>query len=170
MIQPAPPPEPAQPTPQQELPQVAVPVGEQLMQLSLQALHGMPGEGTLSVQITIGGKHAMALIDTGSTNTFLDAHFAKGHQQHLIPIPHRKVLVAGGGELNCQSILPQCGYTIQGTTFTHDFHILPLKGYDVILGSNWLKRFSLNFIHWEKRSVSINNKGQWLTLVDKQVT
>jgi hypothetical protein len=52
----------------------------------------------------------------------------------------------------------------------HAFYILPLKGYDVILKANWLKRFSPNFIDWEKRIVSITHKGEWLTLVDKQVT
>jgi hypothetical protein len=139
------------------------------MHLSLQALHGMPGEGTLSVNIWIAGKPAMALIDTGSTNTFLDLQFAQDQQLVLVPVPHRTVLVAGGGELSCESILPQCKYSIQDKEFTHDFHILPLKGYDIILGANWLKKFSPNIIDWENRSISICHQGTWLTLVDKQV-
>jgi hypothetical protein len=56
------------------------------MHLSLQALHGILGEHTLSVQITNGGKQAMALIDAGSTNTFLDKDFALALPQPLVPI------------------------------------------------------------------------------------
>jgi hypothetical protein len=56
------------------------------MHLSLQALHGILGEHTLSVQITNGGKQAMAFIDTGSTNTFLDKDFALALPQPLVPI------------------------------------------------------------------------------------
>jgi hypothetical protein len=109
---------------------------EQLLQLSIEALHGIPGEGTLSVQICLGGKQALALIDTGSTNTFLDRAFATTHHLQVVPTPIKKVMVAGGGELISDSMLPQYSYTIEGKNFTHDFHILPLKGYDVILGAN----------------------------------
>jgi hypothetical protein len=156
---------PAQPQQVAEQPQQ-----ENLMQLSLQALHGMPGEGTLSVHISIAGKSALALIDTRSTNTFLDLQFAQDQQMSLIPIPHRKMLVAGGGELTCEFVLPQCKYAIEDKEFTHDFHILPLKGYDIILAANWLKQFSPNIIDWEQRSVSICHNGRWFTLVDNQVT
>jgi hypothetical protein len=64
-------------------------------------------------------------------------------------------MVAGGGELISDSMLPQYSYTIEGKNFTHDFHILPLKGYDVILGANWLKKFSPNFLDWQNKSISI---------------
>ncbi|KAK1649380.1 hypothetical protein QYE76_067185 [Lolium multiflorum] len=44
-----------------------------------------------------------------------------------------------------------------------------LSGYDIILGANWLKRFSPNFIDWEQRSILVFSKGKWLTLYDHQV-
>uniref|UniRef100_A0ACD5Y7D8 Uncharacterized protein n=1 Tax=Avena sativa TaxID=4498 RepID=A0ACD5Y7D8_AVESA len=124
---------------------------ETLMQLSIQALHGMPGAGTLSVQLSFGRKQALALIDTGSTNTFSSLQFAQQNKLQLVPIPSRTVIVAGGGELTCEYILPQHGYHVQGKEFVHDFNILPLKGYDIILGANWLSKFSPNFIDWQKR-------------------
>jgi hypothetical protein len=49
---------------------------ERIMQISAEALHGIPGETTLSVLVHIGGTQAAAPIDTGSTNTFLDSKFA----------------------------------------------------------------------------------------------
>jgi hypothetical protein len=77
-------------------------------------------------------------------------------------------MVPGGGELISDSMLPQYSYTIEGKNFTHDFHILPLKGYDVILGANWLKKFSPNFLDWQNKSISIFHQGEWFTLMDHQ--
>jgi hypothetical protein len=141
---------------------------EHLMLLSVEALHGIPGEGTLAVQIQFGTKKAVALIDSGSTNTFLDKSFALSNQLTLVPVAKKKVLVAGGGELVSDSILPQLSYSLAGKTFSHDFHILPLKGYDIILGANWLKKYSPNLLDWENRTVSIFHEGEWLTLTDHQ--
>jgi hypothetical protein len=47
------------------------------MHISTGALHGIPGDTTLSVIAHIGGFQAVALIDTGSTNTFVDTNFVK---------------------------------------------------------------------------------------------
>jgi hypothetical protein len=53
------------------------PPPETLMHISTGALHGIPGDTTLSVIAHIGGFQAVALIDTGSTNTFVDTNFVK---------------------------------------------------------------------------------------------
>jgi hypothetical protein len=83
------------------------------MLLSVEALHGIPGEGTLAVQFQIGNRKAVALIDSGSTNTFMDKKFALSNQINLIPVPHKKVLVAGGGELISDFILPQLKFSLE---------------------------------------------------------
>jgi hypothetical protein len=141
---------------------------EHLMLLSVEALHGIPREGTLAVQFQIGNRKAVALIDSGSTNTFMDKKFALSNQFNLIPVPHKKVLVARGGELISDFILPQLQFSLEGKIFSHDFQILPLKGYDIILGANWLKKHSPNLLDWENRTISICHEGQWLTLTDHQ--
>jgi hypothetical protein len=48
------------------------------MLLFVEALHGMPGEGTLAVQISVGNKQVVALIDSGSTNTFIEKNLLPG--------------------------------------------------------------------------------------------
>jgi hypothetical protein len=64
--------------------------------------------------------------------------FAARHNLPIIQAAQNKVIVDGGGELLSDSILSQYNYTLAGKMFTHDFHVLPLKGYDIILGANWL--------------------------------
>jgi hypothetical protein len=53
-------------------------IAEQLMLLSVEALHGIPREGTLAVQISIGNKQVVALIDSDSTNTFIEKNLLPG--------------------------------------------------------------------------------------------
>jgi hypothetical protein len=52
------------------------PQQHQLMHISVQALSGTTSGDTIAVVINIGGKRGLALVDTGSTNTFIDLNFA----------------------------------------------------------------------------------------------
>jgi hypothetical protein len=140
---------------------------ECLMQISAEALHGIPGDTTLSVMVQINGHQAVALIDSGSTTTFLDSEFVK---KTTLPIKHTSahtVLVAGGGELQSAGYIPNCTFKIQNTEFTYDCKILPLKGYDMVLGANWLKHHGPNYTDWENRSIAIIVQGNWFTIFDR---
>jgi hypothetical protein len=53
-----------------------------LMLISAKALHGMPGDTTLSVLVEIGGHQAVAVIDSGNTTTFMDSDFVKKTHLH----------------------------------------------------------------------------------------
>jgi hypothetical protein len=56
--------------------QTSDPQQQQSMHISVQALSGKSSGDTIAVVINIGGKRGLALIDTGSTNTFIDMNFA----------------------------------------------------------------------------------------------
>ena len=122
---------------------------ETLMQISAEAIHGMPGDTTLSVLVKVGGQQAVALIDTGSTNTFLDTEFIKRTKLPVEQTAAQKVLVAGGGELVSAGHVPDRNFTIQNTKFSHNCKLLPLKGYDMVLGANWLQAHSPNYYELE---------------------
>jgi hypothetical protein len=99
------------PSEEQLLPQQnleTVDPADTLMLISAEALHGIPGDTTLSVLVKFGGYQAVALIDSGSTTTFLDNDFVKKAQLQTTATAAHKVLVAGGGELisrgNCSTM------------------------------------------------------------------
>jgi hypothetical protein len=70
-----------------------------LMQISAEALHGIPGDTTLSVVVHFGTHQAIALVDSGSSKAFLDEEFIKKAKLKTQPTQAHKVMVAGGGEL-----------------------------------------------------------------------
>jgi hypothetical protein len=42
------------------------------MSILLIAMEGIQGEDTISLYVVIGGVNAIALVDSGSSNTFID--------------------------------------------------------------------------------------------------
>jgi hypothetical protein len=90
-----------------------------LMQISAAAYHGATDESTISLLIQIKGVPAVALADTGSTNTFLDRQFVMDHDIDITPAPPRRVKVAGGGILVSDSIAYNHQFFIQGIRTLH---------------------------------------------------
>jgi hypothetical protein len=99
-----------------------------LMSISSAALQGVSANDTISLAVRIAGVQIIALVDSGSSNTFLDKEFVLRHNLHTLPTPARQVTVAGGGTLISDAIVPHCKYTIQRKQFTTDFKVLPLNG------------------------------------------
>lgn len=73
---------------------------EQLMQISEQTVKGITDSSTLSLVITIGGKRGVVLLDSGSTNTFIDYKFAIKTNCKIINNEMTQVTIAGGGKLH----------------------------------------------------------------------
>ena len=50
-----------------------------------------------------------------------------------------RVTVGNGGELQCNQVCTNIFVKIQKHEFQVDFHVLPIRGADVVLGVQWLK-------------------------------
>jgi hypothetical protein len=83
------------------------------MHISEAAYTCTTSESTISLLISLSGVPAVALADTGSTNTFLDQQFAMDHNITMTPAPARRVRVAGGGELVSEAIAYNHKFIIQ---------------------------------------------------------
>jgi hypothetical protein len=61
--------------------------------------------------------------------------------------------------LQCTHQLPQQIWGIQGHTFKTTLKIIPLRGYDIILGMYWLEAHSPMEVHWADKwlQFSLNN-------------
>jgi hypothetical protein len=126
------------------------------LQLSMHALCGMKSAAdTFIVSIQVGKHYATALVDTASTTTFMTPQFATLTACNTIPAKRMEVAVANGQSLWTDFTCPNYSYTIHGTPFTSDFRLLQLKGYDVILGSDWVKQYSPVTLDYKKMTLRI---------------
>jgi hypothetical protein len=115
--------------------------------ISLHALMGISNAKTMQLMVTITGIELRALVDSGSTHTFI--HDVIVHRLGL-PIKHQPglfVKVANGKRLQSYGACKSTELSIQGETFCMDCYTLPLDGFDVILGVQWLQ--SLGPIVWD---------------------
>jgi hypothetical protein len=124
-----------------------------LLLISSHAALGTSSAATFSVIVHIGGKRGIALIDSGSIDTFLDYTFASKLTCPIEFCSVQKVKVARGGYLHTYAHIPTAGggylhtsahiptttYFIHQEQFTNGFKLLQLKGHDMILGCDWIK-------------------------------
>lgn len=75
------------------------------------------------------------LIDSGDTHNFISDHIA--HMTGLKPTPngHLQVIVASGERLVSPGKYFQTLLNLQNNQIFVDFYLLPLEGYDVVLGT-----------------------------------
>lgn len=138
----------------------------ELMHLSAHAVEGTASIATFSLLIQIGGQQAVALVDSGSSNTFMDYKFALKTNCHLTPTTPKKISVAGGGLLTSEYSVQHTPYVIQGNKFSSTFHVLPLHTYDIILGIDWMYTFSPVTLDLPLRILTVVHRGRTIQLKD----
>ena len=74
---------------------------------------------TLQLLVLIQGKWLVFLVDSGSTNSFIDSQHCEGISgvTHCLPV---KVQVAGGTTMQFDKWLPQCQWECDGQFFHTD--------------------------------------------------
>nr|ADB85398.1 putative retrotransposon protein [Phyllostachys edulis] len=143
---------------------------EQLMhmQVSSQAVQGYSRFTTYTVEVKIGGRRGIALLDSGSTHTFMDLRFATKTTCRIMCNNLMKVTVAGGGSILTGSHVPEVKYSINGQVFCNSFKILKLKNYDMVLGCDWMYQHSPINIDLKTRRLTIMKDGKLAMILDDQ--
>lgn len=121
--------------------------------ISLQALQGMNSFQTMRVIGRAGSQAIHILVDSGSTHNFLDATTAKRLRCELQKIPPLVVAVAGGAQLQCQTMCKGFTWTLLGTEYRSDAYIVSLSSCDMVLGVQWLS--TLGSILWNFENLTM---------------
>ncbi|XP_071928143.1 uncharacterized protein [Coffea arabica] len=111
------------------------------IEVSVHALAGGSSHKTIRIKGMIQGKTIIALVDSGSTHCFIDEQTARdlklGTKGEAL-----SVRVANGERLQSKTITKPVAWRMQGYEFQHHFNTLRLGGCDMILGVDWLARYS----------------------------
>jgi hypothetical protein len=145
---------------------------DQAEELELQiSLHAMSGTGfkaqTFPLFVSMGEVTLVALIDSGSTSTFVDTSVLEKVGLSVHQSTPEKVTVANGGILWTQGVISARPYTIQGHQFLSDFRILELTSYDLILGCDWIYEHNPMGINLKSREFTIEKNGQRVCFQDE---
>ena len=148
-----------------------LPAPDAPLKLSMHAIQGKCKKNhSFTLTATMGNITATVLIDSGSTGTFMSPELAKKAHCQLVPNKKIRVMVANGDVIYSEFHSPKCEYELQGHKLLYNFRVLPLSGYDIIFGTDWLHFHSPVEIDYKKMFIKLtDDQGQKMLLLDESL-
>jgi hypothetical protein len=128
---------------------------------------GIDISSTMKLQVRVKDRTLVALVDTGSTHTFIREAVATQLGLQVTPSPGLSVKVANGDNITGSGIYSKLQIAIAEETFHVTCYGLPLAGFNIVLGVQWLR--SLGPILWNFNALSmefwrLGRKVRWVGL------
>jgi Retroviral aspartyl protease len=138
--------------------------------VSMHATHQNQQPNTMKFKGKLGDTPIYALIDSGSTHSFINPIVLQGQKCQIQEINPMVVMVANGEKMVTDSKCTSLQFSIQGYEFKHEMRLLPVRGYDLILGLDWLSQFGPMTVDWKHKWVEfpINNQTVRLQVQDEK--
>jgi hypothetical protein len=109
------------------------------MTISVCALTGSRSSSTLQLATVVHGVLLEALVDSGSTHSFVDATTPDRLGLHIEELPGLIVGVANGDRVPALGVCWDISIRIDAEDFTVDLYVIRLGGYELVLGCEWLR-------------------------------
>ncbi|XP_035549700.1 uncharacterized protein K02A2.6-like, partial [Juglans regia] len=101
--------------------------------------------GVITGRVRLYDFYACTLFDSGASQSFVSATFARMCNLVTEPLPQSLVVALPNGEIVCCSkVALGCPLDLGGRTLDADLIVFKLLGFDIILGMDWLYRYSAN--------------------------
>ena len=141
------------------------PIQQELeLHLSLNALKGASGVGTIKFVGHIGNTPVQILVDGGSSDNFLQPRIAQFLKLDVEPAPCFKVLVGNGNSLSSEGTIKELKVSVQGHELKLPVYLLPIVGADLILGATWLATLGPHVADYKALTIKFFQQGNFITL------
>ena len=140
------------------------PTTSECCQISAHAVSGADNTETIRIRALVGNQVMLALVDSGSSHSFVDENFAKRASLDLVSVPAVKVTVANGQAMESKFQTPNLTWWAQDHTFVTPMRVLQLGAYDVVLGMDWLQCHSPMVCDWEGKSLQFAHGDTTISL------
>ncbi|XP_026428500.1 uncharacterized protein LOC113324394 [Papaver somniferum] len=97
-------------------------------------------------------------------HSFIDSNIAKKLHIHTSSTGHMVVAVANGDNITSHGLCQNLQWEMQGHGFSNDLRVLPLGGYDMVLGADWLQQLGDVTFNFSQLSISFLHQGRHITL------
>lgn len=106
----------------------------------------------------------LILVDSGSSHSFVNTDLCTLLNLSIESTHPISVKVANGEVLQCAARVPAFDWWIQGHKFLFPMRVLPMGGYDVVLGMDWLTQYSPMTCDWAAKWLQFQYQGSLVTL------
>jgi hypothetical protein len=131
--------------------------------LSFNALKGSQGLGTLRFQGSVQGVTLQILLDSGSSDNFLQPRIAHFLKLPIQPAENFKVLVGNGHSLTA-GYISDFQVQIQDHTLQLPVYLLPVTGADFALGAPWLATLGPHIADFSALTLKFYLGNKFITL------
>jgi hypothetical protein len=122
--------------------------------ITLYAMAGIQAADTVLLRVHVQGHDLLAVVDSGSSHNFIRDEVAHRLGVPLLPVRDGlNVIVANGDKLPCRGFYSALGIIVGTEPFNLSCFSLVLGGYDLILGTHWLR--TLGPILWDFARLSM---------------
>ncbi|RWW12970.1 hypothetical protein GW17_00023341 [Ensete ventricosum] len=145
---------------------------------TMHALADYANPQTMKVGGLLKQQSIIVLIDTGSTNNFINNKVVVRIALHIKDCSKFDVKVANGRILKCDRRCPRVKLLLQNQQIIADFFLLPLDDYEVVLDIEWLttlgdvswnfSKFIMNFFSHGKQVILRGKRGSNVTTISTQ--
>ena len=111
----------------------------------------------------VNNREVSILVDSGSSTSFINGKLVTALTDVRALDRVVRVKIANGTELQCKEEVVACPWQCQGNKFSTTFKILPLGGFDIILGMDWLEKHN-PVIDWVSKQMKLMLEGQLVCL------
>jgi len=127
---------------------------------SLHAVAGVTMARTVRIQVTVGSTPLIALLDTGSTHNFIAEDAAVRFGLPIQSRPRLTATVANGEKVPCPGVIRSAPLVVQDDVFAFDLFVMPLAGFDVVLGMQWMATLGCLVWDFAAGAVSFSRQGR----------
>jgi hypothetical protein len=106
--------------------------------ISLNAIMGIAGADPMQLAVCVGDQLLGALVDSGSTHSFISMVAASRLHLDLMPLPSLRVKVANGDRVATTDVYRKTRIYIISEEFIIDLFVIPVDSCDMVLGVHWL--------------------------------
>ncbi|XP_073120727.1 uncharacterized protein [Henckelia pumila] len=120
----------------------------------MQAEEANPDTSLIMGKILVRGNATYALLDSRATHSFISQEFVR-RVGSLHAVKGYDITLPSGEILTTSSVLNGVELELQGNLIRADLVVLPMSGFDLILGMDWLSVNGAS-IDFRRRSISVN--------------
>jgi len=139
-------------------------------EISMHALTCIHAGDTMHLVTKIADRSLRALVDSGSTHSFIATSAASQLGVVYESRPGLSVAVANGDRVLCAGVCRALPITIAHERFDVDLYVLPLDNYDVVLGCSWLKTLGPILWDFDRKSMAFWRNGHRVHWRDASAT
>jgi hypothetical protein len=132
--------------------------------ISLYAISGAPEHRAIHIRALCGKQVFSILVDSGSSNAFINSSVMSRIAQKAGPTKPLKVKVANGHVIMSNEEVLDIEWWTQGHTFCNSARVLLIGAYDMIHDMDWLEQHSPMNCDWAKKGIGFLHKGQHIVL------